>query len=227
MATTSPEPANPFASRRAVLGAGASLLCLGTAGCLGDESATSLSPSGTAAEDGAIPTNGDDLPSVTVPSPLHDTTISTDDYVGDRIQLLTFVASRCNIGCPQQLAALAASQLAAIEDGYGDDVVCLPMTFDPMYDDAEQLAAFSDAVGANAERSNWHFLRPSSDEQAHSIVTDTFGVEFERQGDNGFQHIAVVILANERGIIERTYAGQVPTANELVDDVETVREAID
>lgn len=200
------------------------------AGCLGDDDdELVLDPTdGSPGPSTGIPAYGDQLPSVELSSPLHDQDVDTEVYIGQRHQLYTFVSTRCPSGCPQQAAALAAVQMAARSSGVEESVVCLPVTFDPDHDGPDELEEFSTGVGADPTAESWQFLRPATTDEAESVVSDTFGVTYEPTDDDlAFSHVPVVILANKDGLVERTYAGTVPTAETLVNDATTVWEAYD
>lgn len=128
----------------------------------------------------AYPAYGQELPEVTVPSPLHDRDVTTTEFVDDRHVLMTFVFTRCHGPCPTLTSALAQVQADAIENNYEDEIALLPVTFDPAYDTAERLRTFSEERGADPDAENWQFLRPESHEAAQEVVNDTFGIGFEK-----------------------------------------------
>ncbi len=167
--------------RRAYLLSLATTGTLSLAGCLGGGSRTALArPDSQSAdsEDYPYPAHGEELPEVTVPSPLHDREVSTTEFVGERETLLTFVFTRCPGPCPALTATLAQVQAHAAGQGYAEEVALLPITFDPEHDEREVLREFSEANGASVEE-NWQFLRPETPEAAEDVVTNTFGVPFE------------------------------------------------
>ena len=182
------------------------------------------------------PIHGDELPEATVPAPLADRTITTTEFVGERHVLLTFVFTRCPGVCLMLTANLAQVQADAIAQGYTDEVALFPVTFDPVYDTPAVLRDYEDARGADRTVGNWFFLRPETEQQAKEVVEDRFGVffdplspeereEMEMHENMAFQHLAVIMLANADGYVERTYVGaQIPNPGALVEDVRTLRE---
>lgn len=237
----------PAMQRRTFLRVGAVSAGGVLAGCLGGDSDTVLD--GPAIEDAdpealAYPAHGEELPDVTLPAPLHDREVSTREFVGERETVMAFVYTRCPGPCPGMTAALARVQLDAAEEGYSDEVVLLPTTFDPAYDDAERIREFSERNGADPTAENWLFLRPETSERADEVVNETFAVGFEevpqgeghgdhgdpeqgetlnpQEGDTDFSHVNLVILANRDGYVERAYQ-QVPRPDVLLSDLETVR----
>ncbi len=241
--------------RASVVASGAVL-----AGCLGDDSNTVLDgPEMGDVDPEALvyPAHGQELPEVTLPAPLHDRDVSTTEYVGERETLLTFIFTRCPGPCPGLTVTLSHVQLAAMEQGYADEVALMPTTFDPAYDDADRLKEFSERNGADPTAENWLFLRPSSPEEADEHINDTFGVGFEEvpvedsphddhdhegeghehdsedhdgetldpdEGETTFSHLNLVLLVNRDGYVERAYQ-RVPRPDEVLDDLETVRDA--
>lgn len=230
------------------------------AGCLGmgsDDDPTILdSPDHDAdSEDLAYPAYGQQLPEVTVPSPLHDRDVTTTEFVDGRHVLMTFVFTRCHGPCPTLTATLAQVQAHAAENGYADAVALLPVTFDPAYDTRETLATFSEERGADPTAANWQFLRPESHDAATEVVNDAFGVGFEKTDaytedtehgehdaedyeDGGaggtddqptedlFVHLTLIILANRDGYVERAYT-DIPQPTTVRDDLATVREGFE
>lgn len=212
------------------------------AGCLGEDDPTVLDPfrSDVASEDLSYPANGERLPSVELPAPLHESTIATDDFVGTRETLITFVFTRCPGPCPTMTSTLAHVQAEAIDGGYADEVALMPITFDPEYDTPAVFEAFCRDTGADPHADNWFALRPETAESAEAVVQGEFGVWYEEvpmeesdhgdHGDHGedemtFAHANLILLANRDGYVERAYAGQPPTTASVIDDLETVRDA--
>ncbi|XVH33638.1 SCO family protein (plasmid) [Haloferacaceae archaeon DSL9] len=170
--------------RRAYLGAVGSVGGGLVAGCLGgDDSETILDRPeyrGDDPERYPYPIHGASVPEATLPSPLHDDVRATDSFVGTGETLLTFVFSRCHTVCPALTANLAQVQAQALSSGYGDEVMLMPITFDPTHDTPDVIRSFSTRVGADVEHESWQFLRPESESDARTTVEDTFGVRFQR-----------------------------------------------
>jgi protein SCO1/2 len=227
------------------------------AGCLGTDSNgsenTVLGPPDREVEVDpealAYPAYGQELPDVTLPSPLHDREISTQEYVGSRETLLTFVFTRCGGPCPAQTAALARAQQEAAQDGYAEEVVFMPTTFDPEYDTADRIREFSEVNGADPTAENWQFLRPETPERAEEVMgtESVFSIGFqEAETDGGghsgspqqgevlppdedgenttFIHTNLLMLVNRDGYVERAYSPQPPRPDIVIDDLEAVRE---
>jgi protein SCO1/2 len=177
--------------------------------------------------DVSYPIYGDELPDATVREPLLDEPMSTRAFVGERLTLVTFIYTRCGSICPALTANLVQVQADAAERGYSDRVALLPMTFDPAYDTPDRLREFGRQRGANVAAENWHFLEPQSEQRVQQVVVDTFGHPFqENPQEDGmpFIHNPMLVLANERGYVERTYANTVPDASTVVEDVRTLVE---
>ncbi|AHG01485.1 hypothetical protein HALLA_03590 (plasmid) [Halostagnicola larsenii XH-48] len=234
--------------RRAYLGSLGTTGAILAAGCLnrGNSDTVLDSPDRRGdSEDIAYPAYGQELPEVTVPSPLHDRDVTTTEFVGDRHVLMTFVFTRCHGPCPTLTSTLAQIQSDAAKNDYEDEVAFLPVTFDPAYDTADRLRTFSEERGADPDAENWQFLRPESHDTAQEVVNDTFGIGFEKtdaytedtegaahSGESEddqdgemkdmFVHVTLIILANEDGYVERAYR-KMPGANTILDDLATVR----
>jgi protein SCO1/2 len=182
------------------------------------------------------PIHGDELPEATLPDALTDSDVTTTQFVGDRHVLMTFIFTRCSGPCPRLTANLAQVQADSLSEGYVEDVALLPTTFDIEYDTPDRLETYSQERGASLSAGNWHFLRPSSEERAETVIADQFGVFFERldaeqREERGlpdnmvWDHLTMIVLANKDGYIERAYTGsRVPNAGALIQDVHTLRD---
>lgn len=170
------------------------------------------------------PIHGEKLPDVAVPDPIEGTDVSTREFVGQCHVLVTFVYTRCGSICPALTSNLVQVQADATERGYGDQVALLAVTFDPEYDTAERLAEFGRDRGADVTADNWHFLRPESEERVDEVVVEAFGHPFQENPGKGmpFLHNPLLVLANDEGYVERSYSGEVPNPQTVIDDVRTL-----
>ncbi|ADJ14179.1 SCO family protein [Halalkalicoccus jeotgali] len=226
--------------RRTYLGAAAGTVGTLAAGCLGrGAQETSLGEpedQGADSEDLPYPAYGEEFPESTLPDALSGEEVSTADFEDDRVVVMTFIYTHCPDGvCPALTQVLRHAQADAVEKEYTGDVAFLATTFDPERDTADVLREFGDEQGVDYEAGGWHFLRPESEERAREVVTDTYGVEYERidpsemQGDHsghdmgeyGFDHYPITYLVNREGYVERAYTG-VPGTSRVVEDLGTV-----
>lgn len=157
-----------------------------TAGCLdavpGLGSRTVLDEPEVDLSAAAHPSHGDDMPEISLPDPISGETVSTADFEGERVQLVTFIYTNCPDGmCPALTLRLRRVQEVAASEDYSDDVALLAMTFDPERDTEDKLRAFADQQGVDAEAENWHFLRPESYDEAKRIMTGPIGLPFEKR----------------------------------------------
>ncbi|PSP29055.1 SCO family protein [Halobacteriales archaeon QH_2_65_14] len=241
--------------RRTFLGTAAVSAGVALAGCIGDEDGNPNTVLGEPdrevdvdAEALAYPAYGQELPTVSLPAPLHGEEVATTEYVGEGETLVTFVFTRCPGPCPGLTAVLAHVQSTASEESYADEVALMPMSFDPEHDTDERIREFSELNGADPDADNWLFLRPETPQRAQEVVHGTFGVGFEEvpgedgghdghdqaeQGepldpgehdDTTFVHTNLLLLVNRDGYVERTYTPQPPRPDEVLDDLEAVRD---
>lgn len=217
-----------------------------TAGCLGSVPGigTDRTVLGSPDRDhgaASYPAHGDDLPDFRLPDPLLGEEITPGRFEDDRAVLMTFFYTSCPDGvCPMLVQRLVNAQVDAAERGYEDDVAFLAVTFDPERDTADVLADHADRYGIDLEAGNWHYLRPESYDRARAVVDGEFGNPVEKvdpedhpdhdaddhdHGEYTFTHYDLILLANERGIVERPYpqATGVGTS-EIVADLRTVVE---
>jgi protein SCO1/2 len=199
------------------------------AGCLGvlDESGaegTVLGPPEQDLSEAAHPSYGDEMPEFTVPDPITGEDISTADFEGERTILWTSFYTNCPDGvCPALILRLRRAQEVAAEGGYGDAATFLAHTFDPERDTADVLRDYARQQGVDLDAGNWHFLRPESYEAGQELLEEQFGLVIEKRPaedienlEYQFPHYGLILLVNERGIVERAYP------NGASVDVETV-----
>ncbi|MFB6136528.1 MAG: SCO family protein [Halobacteriaceae archaeon] len=170
------------------------------------------------------PAWGQELPSATLPAPLADETVTTTQFTGQRNVLLTFFYSHCPNVCQQMIGQMRNVQADAIEEGYADEVAFLAVTFDPERDAPQRLETYAEQKHVALDAGNWYFLRPESAERAEAVVTETFGIEFQKTDANGdpvengsgsgngtdstdyyFTHLGLVLLVDVDGYVERAY----------------------
>ncbi|MDL0122404.1 SCO family protein [Halobacterium salinarum] len=164
------------------------------------------------------------MPEFTVPDPITGEDISTTDFEGERTILWTSFYTNCPDGvCPALILRLRRAQEVAAEGGYGDAAAFLAHTFDPERDTADVLREYARQQGVNLDAGNWHFLRPESYEAGQELLEEQFGLVIEKQPaedlenlEYQFPHYGLILLVNERGIVERAYP------NGASVDVETV-----
>lgn len=183
---------------RAAAGAGGLGVTSAVAGCLGlgspggPNTYLAAPDRGFDASELPYPTHGDPLPEVTVSAPLHGERVSTTQF--DRDRLLTFFYSHCQSVCPRLVSTLRNVQTRAAEEGHGERVAFLATTFDPERDTEERLRSYADRMNVDRDAGNWYFLRPEPGERTKEVVTDTFGVAFQKQtiddgsGEDGHDH---------------------------------------
>ncbi|GAB7095400.1 SCO family protein [Halolamina litorea] len=199
-----------------------------TAGCLGIGDAgaegTVLDPPEQDLSAAAHPSYGDEMPALTVPDPITGESVSTASFEGERTYLWTSFYTNCPDGvCPALTLRLRRAQEVAAVNGYGDDAAFLALTFDPERDTEPVLREYADQQGVDLDAGNWHFLRPESYESGKELLDEEFGLVIEKVPADDYEnleyqfpHYGLILLVNDRGIVERAYPNG-PTV-----DIETV-----
>jgi protein SCO1/2 len=224
--------------RRAYLAAAAAAGTSAIAGCFGgatgsssggSEQETYLEPpdSQVDPEDLPYPGYGQLLPDVTLPAPLHGEEVSIRQFETDVV--VTFFYSYCQTVCPRLVGALRNIQAEAGADGYGDDVTFLAITFDPERDTESRLREYAGNMNVDRDADNWYFLRPESVSRAETVVSDEFGVAFQRTEPEDmdmymFNHFSLTALANAGNYVEKAYTDKRPAWQEIYGAFETLRE---
>jgi len=220
--------------------------CVGdlTGGGGGDPNVTLSAPDKQGnPQDFAYPGYGQRVPDVTLTDPIAETDVDVRS-VGTPY-LMTFVFTHCQTVCPLLTQSLKRVQDDARENGYGDAVTFLELTFDPARDDAERFRAYADERDVDLDAGNWHFLRAGGPEQTRAVVAanhpDGFGIPYSRSDsgtatatttaggttatDDGymFDHLSLILLVNADGYVERAYPGPNPPTDRIVDDLSRIR----
>ncbi|MFB6074926.1 MAG: SCO family protein [Haloarculaceae archaeon] len=126
------------------------------------------------------PAHGTQLPDVALPAPLSDTSVTLTQFE-DRDVVLSFFYSHCQGICSRVISAMRNMQTRAAQDGNGDRVVFLAITFDPERDTPDRLREYADLMHVDLSLGNWYFLRPPSVDRAKAVVQEQFGFFFTRQ----------------------------------------------
>jgi protein SCO1/2 len=182
-------------------------------------------------EDLSYPAYGQTLPKFELEDPIAGETIHSKRL--DRTAIVTGIFTFCPAECSVLLRRLSEVQRRIGESGLTDEVVFLPITFDPERDDEAALRANARSVGVNLEAGNWHYLRPESPDRAKTVVQDRLGIGFERTTESpridgyDFTHAVVTILANPDGVVERAYRGENVDRERVTSDIETVANAFE
>ncbi|WP_247728834.1 SCO family protein [Halovivax limisalsi] len=221
--------------RRTYLGLASAGGLSATAGCLetlGLGSSATVLDAPEKRGDPSHPIHGEEIPSFSVTDVLSGETVSNETFEGERTQLYTFVYTNCPDGtCPALLQRLYTPSQAIREAGHESDAAFVPITFDPRRDTPEAIADHVEAFNIDPDSEMWYFLRPSPQEAAYELVFDDFGLPIKEQrpgeddghdghqhsnetvpgsnesdvSDYTFTHFALILLVNDRGVVERSY----------------------
>ena len=155
------------------------------------------------------PAWGQKLPAATMTAPLNDQqTITIPDHFSGQNFFLTFFYSHCSTVCPVMLADLRNVQAKAAKAGL-NDVGFVATTFDPQQDTPTRLRSFAKEKYIDMQAGNWYFLRPKTPARAEKIVHGEYGIKFAKSYTKNdvtyYRHMAVIVLVNDKGYVERTY----------------------
>ncbi|MFB6079769.1 MAG: SCO family protein [Haloferacaceae archaeon] len=181
--------------RRLLRGLTAGGLAPLAAGCLGGRGGGSDSSSHTHLDrpesqradsaDLPYPAWSQQLPTATLPDPLAGESVTTTQYEGERNVMLTCFYSHCPNVCQQMIGQMRNVQADAVKNGYADEVAFLAITFDPERDTKARLAEYAKEKHVALDAGNWHFLRPNSVSRAKAVVTEKFGIKFQKRTPTG------------------------------------------
>lgn len=198
------------------------------AGCLSESTVVLDPPSDQQfdSEDLPYPAHGQAFPQFSLPNPLSDETIATEQL--DETLLVTGFFATCPAECVQLIGQLVGVQHGTVEEGLADSVRFLAITFDPERDDAAALQEYADRMGIDRGAGNWEFLRPPDPAAAERIVDEQLGITYERVSQSGriegydFNHLSLTFLVNPEGYVERAYRTTQPDAEQVLTDTRRV-----
>ena len=227
-------------TRRRYLASLAAVGAVGGAGCLGSvpgigNSRTALGSPDAPRGDPSHPIHDEEFPPFELPDPFAEGTVSLDDLEGTPFAM-TFIYTSCTDQCGTLMQLLRLIQSDAEQQGYGNDIELLAMTFDPETDTETELEAYADVFDLEPTGGNFRFLRPETNDEALGVVNEDFGVGAEvHEHDDGEDdedagpgiHYYMLFLVNGDGIVERSYPNVVgdreeTRPNAIIEDVRTV-----
>jgi protein SCO1/2 len=176
----------------------------------------------------SFPVYGEQLPEVTMTDAIRGEEVTTTQF--DTAVLMTFIYGNCQTVCPRLTSTLKNIQADSIENGYADQITFIEVTFDPKRDTPEALREHANRYGVDLDVGNWYSLRPESTERAKEVVQDTYGVFFSRTEPENmdmymFNHLGLILLANWRALVERTYPNSRPVWQDVRDDLTRLLES--
>jgi protein SCO1/2 len=166
------------------------------------------------------------LPGIEIPAPLESKQIALRNV--DTPSVVTFFYSHCKTICPILISTLRNVQTHALNNGYGDKVTFLPITFDPARDDAKRLRTYAKNRNIAYKKDDWHFLRPS-EKRVKQFFKKQFGFRFSKTKQNDgkkgymFTHRGLILLTNADGYVERAYTGRDPPQKKIIKDLKKLR----
>ncbi len=130
------------------------------------------------------------------------------DYRGRRL-LVNFIFTRCPTLCLALGDSFARVAEALPAARHGGGVVLLSISFDPVYDTPERLAAYGTRHGADGER--WRIARVENPAEL-GVLLARFGVVVIADPVFGFQHNAAQHLVDRAGRLARIFDHDAPQA---------------
>lgn len=171
------------------------------------------------------PAYGQQIPDVSLSAALHDGTESTRGY--DSPLAMTFIYTTCMTACPVLTQALKTTHETAMEEGWAESTNFVEISFDPERDTPDALRTYAEERNLDVDTGRWHLLRPESYDAAKDVVSDQFGLGFEKTTPEDmdqymFVHSTLILLVNADGYVERSYRDGQKAAQQLPADMERV-----
>ena len=161
---------------------------------------------------------------------------SLAEFTRGRITLLGLVYTRCSDpeGCPRATWAFEAVRRLLREDrALESHVQLVTLSFDPVHDRFQVLAAYGERMGARRPGADWHFLTTRS-KGALAPILDGLGQDLRvaagsraRPGTEEFSHSLKVFLIDPAGMVREIYSTAFLMPAMIVNDMATLeREAL-
>ena len=112
-----------------------------------------------------------------------------------KVTMVEFIYATCPTICQSAGADLARLRDRLVEQGLGDEVRILSVSFDPETDGPQQLAAYGESHGADGRI--WTIARPDVDALARLLKA--FGVVVVPDRFGGYQHNAALHVVDPQG----------------------------
>ena len=153
------------------------------------------------------------------------------EYTTGRITLLGLVYTRCADpeGCPRATWAFSAVRgLLRTEAGLQQRVRLVTLSFDPVHDQFDAIAAYAERMRGKRAGADWHFITTPS-KRALAPILDGLGqdlrVAIDSQavpGTEEFTHSLKVFLIDPDGRVREIYSTGYLVPQMIVNDMKTI-----
>ena len=153
------------------------------------------------------------------------------EYTRGRITLLGLVYTRCTDaeGCPRATWAFSAVRnLLRGEPQLARRVRLVTLSFDPVHDDYQAIAAYGERMRGRRDGAEWHFLTTRS-RRALAPILDGLGQDLRVAADSRavpgteeFTHTLKVFLIDPEGRVREIYSGGYLMPQMIVNDIRTL-----
>ncbi len=157
------------------------------------------------------------------------------DYTRGRITLLGLVYTRCvdAEGCPRATWAFSAVRnLLRTAPQLARRVRLVTLSFDPVHDDHQAVAAYGQRVRGRRDGAEWHFLTTRS-RRALAPILDGLGQDLRVAADSSaipgteeFTHTLKAFLIDSEGRVREIYSTGYLMPQMIVNDIRTLAREI-
>jgi protein SCO1/2 len=147
----------------------------------------------------------------------------TNEDLRGKIVLYNFSYAGCGEPCEQVNATLREVQDRLAQQEGEAPVTLVTLSFDPERDTPAALRAYAVSVGADPAR--WRFA-VGEKAQTKAIIGGGFEAYYEPDGKGGFSFDPALILVDGWGIVRAAHRRQMPTADQIMRQIQVIEEEI-
>ncbi|GJM42258.1 MAG: electron transporter SenC [Ardenticatenaceae bacterium] len=144
----------------------------------------------------------------------NDEKFTSEDLRG-QIVLYNFTYTSCSDPCVQTSDFLADVQARLPEISSSVPLKLVTFSIDPARDDAAQLAAFAEELGADT--AVWHFAT-AGEQQLKSVIGGGYSVFYDVLNEDGFELDTAFFMVDGSGIIRAEYRTNTPDIDIILRD---------
>jgi protein SCO1/2 len=147
----------------------------------------------------------------------------TNEDLRGKVVLYNFSYAGCGAPCEKMDATMREVQDRLAQQAGAAPVALVTISFDPERDTPAALRAYANRIGADPAR--WR-LAVGEKAQTKAIIGGGFEAYYEPDGKDGFKFDPALILVDGWGIVRAAHRRQIPTADQILRQIQVIEEEI-